>query len=152
MANSHSVPCLLPGGLSVDDRGQLTFVQGFNFANVRRFYVVENFSTSVVRAFHGHRREEKYVFALTGSAIVAAVELADVSHPDPNSKPFRFVLSARSPGILHIPAGFANGFRALEPKTRLLFFSSATLEDSVKDDYRFKYDQWGTDVWKSENR
>ncbi len=152
MASSRSEPCLIPGGLSVDDRGQLTFVQGFGFANIRRFYLVENFSTSLVRAFHGHQKEEKYVFPLTGSAIVAAVELTDVSRPDPNAKVFRYVLSARRPGILHIPAGYANGFRALEPETKLLFFSSATLEDSAKDDYRFKYDQWGTDVWKSENR
>jgi dTDP-4-dehydrorhamnose 3,5-epimerase len=64
----------------------------------------------------------------------------------------RYVLSDRQPRILHIPAGFANGFRPLEPGTKVLFFSTSVLEEAVKDDYRFPYDYWGEDVWKVESR
>jgi dTDP-4-dehydrorhamnose 3,5-epimerase-like enzyme len=145
-------PRLIPGALSIDDRGQLTFVNDLKFEGIRRFYIVENFSTEVVRAFHGHLKEEKFVFPLAGSAIVAAIGMEAQSCPDASAKMHRFVLSSRQPCILHIPAGFANGFRGLEPGTKLLFFSSATVEESSEDDYRFKYDRWGTDVWKSENR
>src|SRR5579862_3893271 len=143
MASSPEVPSLVKGGLAVDDRGQVSFVNGFSFANVQRFYTVENFCTEVVRAFHGHLKEEKFVLAVAGSAIVAAVLFGDPNSPKLDSKPHRFVLSDRQPQILHIPAGYANGFRPLESKTRLLFFSSATLEESAKDDYRFPYDHWG---------
>ena len=152
MGNSPEVPCLIPGGLAVDDRGQLTFANAFSFAHVARFYMVENFSTEVIRAFHGHLKEEKFVFVVSGSAIVAAVGFSDPRNPDRGAKVHRYVLSNRSPQILHIPAGFANGFRPLEPGTKILFFSSATLADSKDDDYRFAADFWGEEVWNVEHR
>ena len=152
MVNLPEEPNLIPGGMAVDDRGQLTFANAFSFERVRRFYMVENFSTEVIRAFHGHFREEKYVFVVSGSAIVAAVHLDDPQKPNPHVKPSRFVLSARQPRVLHIPAGYANGFRPLEPDTKIIFFSTAALEESAKDDYRFPHDYWGADLWNVEFR
>jgi dTDP-4-dehydrorhamnose 3,5-epimerase-like enzyme len=152
MANLPEAPTLIKGGLAVDDRGQVSFVNGFSFAKIQRFYMVENFSTEVVRAFHGHLKEEKFILVVGGAAIVAAVKLDDPSSPNRNAKPLRFVLSERQPQILHVPAGFANGFRPLEPKTRIVFFSTAALEDSAKDDYRFPHDYWGKEVWEVEFR
>jgi dTDP-4-dehydrorhamnose 3,5-epimerase-like enzyme len=152
MANLPKEPTLIPGSLAVDDRGQLTFVNTFSFERIRRFYLVENFSTEVVRAFHGHLQEEKYVFVASGSAIVAAVHLDDPQHPNRQTKPCRFVVSSRQPQVVYIPAGHANGFRPLELGTKILFFSTATLEESANDDYRFPHDYWGTEVWKVEHR
>jgi dTDP-4-dehydrorhamnose 3,5-epimerase-like enzyme len=152
MANSPEGPTILKGGLAVDDRGQVSFVNGFSLGNIQRFYMVENFSTQVVRAFHGHLKEEKFVFVVSGSAIVAAVKFDDPGKTNRDAKLHRFVLSDRQPQILHIPASHANGFRPLEPRTKILFFSTATLEDSAKDDYRFSYDHWGKDVWEVEFR
>lgn len=145
-------PKIIEGGLSVDDRGQLSFVNGFALARARRFYLVENFSTDTVRAFHGHLREEKFVFVVCGSALVAVAPLDDPHQPSREIQPCRFVLSDRQPRILHIPAGYANGFRALEPGTKILFFSTATLEESQGDDCRFPFDYWGADVWQVESR
>ena len=152
MDNSPKEPVLIQGGLAVDDRGQITFANEFSFEKIRRFYMVENFSTEVIRAFHGHMREDKYVFVVAGSAIVAAVRLDDPIRPSPAIKPYRFVLSERKPQLLHIPVGYANGFRALENGTRIIFFSSAALEDAAKDDHRFPHDYWGAEVWKTEFR
>jgi dTDP-4-dehydrorhamnose 3,5-epimerase-like enzyme len=152
MANSPEVPNIVKGGLATDDRGQLSFVNGFSFANIQRFYMVENFSTDVVRAFHGHLKEEKFVLVVSGAAIVAAVYFGAPDKPKLDSKPHRFVLSDRQPQILHVPSGYANGFRPLEPGTKIMFFSSATLEDSAKDDYRFPFDHWGKHVWDVESR
>ena len=145
-------PILIEGGLAVDDRGQLTFANGFGFENVKRFYMVENHSTDVIRAFHGHMKESKYAFVVSGSAIVAAVEMTDSKNPDKDKEVNRFVLSARKPGILFIPAGYANGFKALEKGTKVIFFSTSTLEESKGDDYRFPADYWGSKVWEVENR
>ena len=151
-AVSSPEPKLIPGSLAVDDRGQLTFANGFSFDHVRRFYIAENFSTTTVRAFHGHLKEEKFVLVVSGSAIVAAVRLDDPHRPNPEIEPTRFVLSSRQPHILHIPAGYANGFRPLETGTKIIFFSTASLEESAKDDYRFPYDYWGSDLWDVEFR
>lgn len=151
-ANWPSEPTVIPGGLAVDDRGQLTFANGFSFESVRRFYMVENFSTETVRAFHGHLKEAKFAFVVAGSAILAAVPIDDPIHPSSNIKPYRYVLSDRQPRILFIPPGYANGFRPLEPKTKIMFFSSSTLEDSAVDDFRFPHDYWGPEIWNVDFR
>ncbi|MFI5419725.1 MAG: sugar epimerase [Nitrososphaerales archaeon] len=152
MDNLLREPCIISGSLAVDDRGQVTFANGFTFEGIRRFYLVENFSTDLVRAYHGHLREEKVIFVVSGAAIFGAVHLDNVVKPNPKAKQHRFVLSARQPQLLHIPAGYANGFRPLEPCTRIIFFSTATLEETKNDDYRFPINYWGGDIWQVEPR
>ncbi|MBN2439760.1 MAG: NAD-dependent epimerase/dehydratase family protein [Spirochaetales bacterium] len=143
---------LYPGGVAVDDRGVLSFSNEFTFFGVKRFYQVENFSTSTIRAFHGHAKEGKYVYVAKGSAIVAAVYLDDFKKPSLKNEVNRYVLSDKKPQVLYIPPGHANGFRPLEEGTRIIFFSTSSLEDSKGDDYRFPPDYWGSWVWEIENR
>jgi nucleoside-diphosphate-sugar epimerase/dTDP-4-dehydrorhamnose 3,5-epimerase-like enzyme len=143
---------LIPGGIAVDDRGSLTFANDFNFYGVKRFYQVFNFSTSTVRAFHGHLKEAKYVYVAKGSAIVAAVKLDNIESPSKSQPVKRYVLSEKNPQILFIPPGYANGFKPLEQDTGILFFSTSSLEESKGDDYRFPIDYWGSGVWEVENR
>ncbi len=143
---------LIDGGLAVDDRGLLNFANEFNFYGVKRFYQVQNFSTSTIRAFHGHLNEAKYVYVAKGSAIVAAVELDTVKSPSKKLPVHRYVLSDKNPKVLFIPPKHANGFRPLEDDTRILFFSTSSLEESKDDDYRFPADYWGNEIWEVENR
>jgi len=145
-----SKPVLIEGGLAVDDRGEVRFVNGFHFDGVKRFYSVSNHQLGFVRAWHAHRREGKYVFVTRGSAIVGAVEIDDWEKPGRSSQVHRFVLSAVKPAILHIPPGYANGFKSLEPDTQLMFFSTATIEESRGDDVRYDARYW--DIWTVEER
>jgi len=145
-------PKLIEGGIAIDDRGQLIFVNDFNFDVVKRFYVVENFSTNIIRAFHGHLKEAKYALVVSGSAMVAIVQMDDCCKPNKKNKVNRFILSVRKPSILYIPSGYANGLKSLEENTKIIFFSTSTLEESKNDDYRFPYDYWGENVWRIENR
>lgn len=149
---SKKEPILIKGGFAVDDRGMLTFVNDFNFESVKRFYMVENFSPETIRAWHGHKNEAKYVLVVSGSAIVAAIEMDHHETPNKNNKVHRFVLSSRNPQIVFIPAGFANGFRPLEHDTKIMFFSTSSLEESKNDDYRFPHDYWGSEIWSVEHR
>jgi len=151
MDMSHE-PQLIDGGVAVDDRGQITFANGFDFVGIKRFYLLENFSLDTIRAWHGHLKEGKYVLVVNGSAIVAAVPMDNPVQPSRTAEIKRFVLSARQPKILFIPPGFANGFRSLEPTTKIMFLSTSTLEESKGDDYRFPADYWGNQVWTVENR
>ncbi|MHC4529754.1 MAG: WxcM-like domain-containing protein [Planctomycetota bacterium] len=68
---------ILNGGLAVDDRGQVAFVNEFNFEGVKRFYMVSNHKAGFIRAWHAHKREAKYVMAVCGAAIVGAVKIDD---------------------------------------------------------------------------
>jgi nucleoside-diphosphate-sugar epimerase/dTDP-4-dehydrorhamnose 3,5-epimerase-like enzyme len=144
--------CLIDGGLAVDDRGALIFANESNFFGVKRFYQVLNFSTSTIRAFHGHLKEAKYIYVAKGSAIVAAVKLDNIKSPSKNSEVKRFILSDKNPKVLFIPPKFANGFRPLEDDTRIIFFSTSSLEESKDDDYRYPFDYWGKEIWEVENR
>lgn len=148
MTNNELI--LLKGGRAVDDRGSVSFVNEFNFENVKRFYMVQNHKQGFVRAWHGHKNESKYVQVVNGSAVVGAVKIDDWDNPSKNLKVNRFVLSDISPSVLFIPAGYANGFMSLSPDTKIMFFSTSALNDSIEDDYRFEARYW--DIWNVEER
>lgn len=134
----------LNGGVATDDRGCVKFVNDFNFSGVKRFYQVENHKAGFIRAWHGHKKEGKYIYVARGSAIIGAVKLSS------NKDPERFVLSSNKPQILFIPEGYANGAMTLEKDTIIQYFSTSTLEESADDDYRFDAYKW--DIWNIEYR
>jgi dTDP-4-dehydrorhamnose 3,5-epimerase len=143
-------PTLITGALAIDDRGEVGFVNEFDFAGVKRFYSVTNHSQGFVRAWHGHRREAKYVTVVSGAALVGAVQVDDWTTPAKNLTVRKFVLSARKPSVLFIPAGYANGFMSLTLDAKLMFFSTSAMEDTKGDDIRFDALYW--DIWTVEQR
>jgi dTDP-4-dehydrorhamnose 3,5-epimerase-like enzyme len=143
-------PILFKGDLAVDDRGEVGFVNDFDFAGVRRFYTVKNHGVRFVRAWHAHRREGKYVTAVDGAAIVAAVKIDSWEKPSRDLRVDRFLLSAHKPSVLFIPPGYANGFMSLTADLKLLFFSTSTLQESADDDIRFDSRLW--DAWQVAER
>lgn len=143
-------PRLIAGGIAVDDRGAVRFVNDFDFAGVKRFYCVTNHRAGLVRAWHAHRRETKYVTALRGAAVVGAVKIDNWDRPARDATVHRFVLSDARPSALVIPAGFANGFMSLTDDALLAFFSTSTLQESLEDDVRYDARYW--DCWNVEER
>jgi len=133
------------GGLSVDDRGEVTFINDFNFESVKRFYMVSNHKAGFVRAWHAHKREAKYVTAVTGAAIVGAVKIDDWDKPSGDLPVWRYVISSNKPQVLYIPPGYANGFMSLTSDLKLIFFSTAKFDESADDDIRFDARYW--DIW-----
>jgi dTDP-4-dehydrorhamnose 3,5-epimerase len=134
---------LILGGISVDDRGSVRFVNDFNFGDVKRFYQVENHSKGFIRAWHGHKKEGKYVYVSSGTALIGVVNMD-------TEKVEKFVLSSKSPRVLYIPPNNFNGFKSLEENTVILFFSTSTLEESLGDDIRESHDKW--DIWNEDFR
>lgn len=145
-----SSPRLIAGGLSSDDRGRVAFINDFDPSACRRLYFVENFSAGLVRAWHAHKRERKWVLAVSGAALACCVEVDDWASPSPDLEVHRFTLDASNPSVLEIPAGYANGAMSLLPGTRLLYFSDAPLDASLEDDYRFPARHW--DPWQIAER
>ncbi len=133
---------LIQGGIHSDERGALAFVNSFGMEAVRRFYLIRHSDTRVIRAWQGHRTEEKWFFPVSGSFLVAAVCPDDWENPSKDLPVERFVLSASNPQVLHFPAGLANGFRALAPDSVLTVFSSLSLTESGLDDVRFPAHYW----------
>ena len=145
-----SDPILLKGGIAVDDRGSVSFVNDFNFAGVKRFYMIENHRQGFIRAWHGHRNEGKYFFMVKGNALVCGVEIDDWNSPSKNLKVHRFVLSEKLPSILFLPPGYANGAMSLTSDAKILVLSTSTLQESLGDDIRFDARYWNP--WNIEER
>jgi len=129
---------IFKGGRAIDDRGELKFIDNFDFskAGIKRFYHTENHCRGVIRAWHGHKIEEKYVYVVRGTALFGTVNMEDTTKQE------KFVLSARDPKILHIPSGYYNGFMSLEEDTIVLYYSTLLLPEAIKDDYRQPWDMW----------
>jgi len=134
---------LINGGNFVDDRGTLSFVNDFDFEGVKRFYQVENHERGFIRAWHGHKKEGKYVYVVKGTAWVGVVDMETKLEE-------KFVLSAKTPKILWIPQGKYNGFQTLEEDTTILFFSTVTMEEARGDDFRLPYEDFP--IFKKEYR
>ena len=137
-----TVPKLIEGNLSIDDRGEVGFINDFSFRKVKRLYWVCNHKTKFVRAWHGHKKEAKYVTVIQGSALIGAVKINNWDHPSKGSNVWKYIISASKPSIFHIPAGYANGFMSLTKDAKLIFFSTCSVEESKKDDFRFAPRYW----------
>lgn len=142
MTLEGQLPNLMEGQIRLDDRGSVSFVNDFDFHGVKRCYLVSNHRTGFVRAWHAHRKEAKYVTAVQGAAVVAAVKVDNWETPSVTAKVHRYVLSSANPGVLFIPAGHANGFMSLTEDAKLMFFSTSTLEESRDDDVRYDARHW----------
>lgn len=140
-------PTLIEGGNFADDRGLLSFVNDFTFEGVKRFYQVINRQPNFVRAWQGHYRGGRYIYAAAGSALVAAVKMPRPGQSSLAATPEKFFLTAAQPAVLWIPPGYANGWMNIGLDACLFFFSTSTLEENKNDDFRFPSDQ--LDIWKT---
>jgi dTDP-4-dehydrorhamnose 3,5-epimerase-like enzyme len=141
---------LIDADISIDDRGELIFCNNFDMKKIKRFYHISNFSTPFVRAWHGHKIEDKYIMITKGSALIAAVQVDDWKSPSKSLNIKTFLLNDKKPKLLFIPGGHAHGYKTLLPDTRLVIFSTATLKESLKDDYRYEAYYWNP--WKIKER
>ena len=141
---------LLKGGVSIDDRGEVSFVNDFAFEGVKRFYTLSNHSKGFVRAWHGHKNESKYFHVIKGAALICAIKIDNWEKPGKNLKIERFTLTEKNPSVLYVPNGYANGSMSLTNDCKIIVFSTSSLEESLNDDYRFDARLW--DPWHVEER
>ena len=133
---------LVEADIATDDRGELMVSNKFDMSRIKRFYQITNFKTPFVRAWHGHKYEDKYILVLKGVAMLAVVKIDNWKKPNKKLKIQTFVLNDKKPKLLFIPGGHAHGFKTLKSDTRLLVFSTSSLNQSKKDDYRFQSNFW----------
>lgn len=136
------LPKLILGGLHTDERGTVAFVNGFNFAGVKRFYTIRPRQKGQIRGWVGHRREQKWFTVVQGSVLIAVVKPDKWDNPSANLPVERFTLSAAEPAVLHVPPGHATASVSLSPEAILTVFSSSRLDEAAADDYRFPSGHW----------
>jgi len=135
-------PTLFSGRQHTDARGKISFINDCNLTRVKRFYIIEPADTEVVRAWQAHQHEEKWFYVMEGSFKILLVKPNDWKNPSPHLPFEEYILPASQTQILYAPGGYANGFQALESKSKIMVFSSFTAEESMKDDFRFDKSLW----------
>ncbi len=139
---SKSKISLIHGGNHTDARGKLIFFNDFDMKEVRRFYVIEHPDTDVVRAWQAHKKEQKWFYVIEGSFKIIIVRPPEWFDDSEKSIPEEFILESKKTTLLHVPGGYANGFRAIEPNSKLMVFSDYAIEDAGTDEYRFDKNLW----------
>ena len=136
------IATIIEGGTHTDDRGSLTYFNDFDLSSVKRVYILEHPDISTIRAWQGHQHENKWFHVVFGSFKLVLVQPDNWNSPSSNLSHEEFVLSARDNQILHVRSGYATGFKAIEPDSKMLVFSNFSVEESRNDDFRFDKDMW----------
>lgn len=135
------------GGSYTDERGSLRFVNDQLQVNYRRFYLITPSDTSVIRAWQGHKHEQKIFYAISGSFTIAVVNPSSFEKPGNDETPEFFELTQDNNGFLRVPGGCYTGIKSKSSNATLLVLSEFDLEESKADDYRqpaFKWVDWNS--------
>ena len=124
-------PAFISGGSHSDERGVISFINDFEFDGVKRFYSIEHSDIQAIRAWQAHKQEKKWFYAVAGSFVIAWVKIDDWENPDYRLKADYELVASKNSRILHLPGGYANGSRALEPHSKLIVFSNFTIKESL---------------------
>jgi len=136
------LPNVIEGGNYKDARGQLEFFNSFDMSPIKRIYFTTHFNTNVVRAWQGHIIESRWFLCVKGSFTVKLVAIDDWENPSDDLKVHQYKLSSKKQEILHIPSGFANGFKALEDDSKLMIMSNYGFNEIENDQVRFDQNKW----------
>lgn len=132
-------PQLIKGNNRGDNRGNLTFNNNFSAIPVKRVYTIANSSLDFVRAWQGHRVEQRWFSAITGSFRISLVKIDNWESPSKDLLTEDFILTSENFDILHIPGGFVTAIQALEDHAKLLIFANYDLNE-IQDEFRFPSD------------
>lgn len=140
-------PKIIERELFVDDRGMVYGAfDNMDEAGIKRTYVIENHAVGTIRAWHYHYGGDTYLHVISGAAKLAAVSAKD------KSKCVTVTLSEKNPSLFYVPRGWANGSMSLVPNTKILVYSTLTLEECKMDDERWSCDSVLPGIWGVKNR
>lgn len=130
------LPQIIQGDIHADSRGALYYNNYFNVSAVKRIYFIENRDSNFVRAWQGHKIEQRWFTAASGSFEIKLIKVDNWEAPSVNLEQLVFTISSEKLNVLHIPAGYASSIRALTMDAKLLVMADYLLGE-IKDEYRY---------------
>lgn len=130
-----------------DQRGSIRFVNLFDLKNVRRFYIINNLDTSVLRGWSAHKVESRWFYVIRGSFMIDIVKIDDWEVPSQNLQVTKTVLSYEENKVLHLTSGYGTMIQAINPNSELLVFSDFGIENANDDNYKYPVDYFTN--WQS---
>ena len=133
---------LIQGETYIDDRGKLDYFNDFNMSAIKRMYFTTHFNLDVVRAWQGHTVESRWFICVSGSFNVKLIKIDNWEAPSNLLPVENYVLNSEIKLVLYIPNGYVNGFRALEPNSKLMIMSNYSFNEIKNDQIRFDKNKW----------
>jgi hypothetical protein len=132
-------PILYKGSCFIDARGALLNNNVVNLERVKRCYIIENNIDNLVRAWQGHKIEQRWFIAVTGNFKILLIKIDNWNTPNKISKKIEFDLSGNTMDVLHIPPGYVTSIESLSQGSKLLVMSDYNFKE-IEDEYRFEID------------
>lgn len=133
------IPKIITGDSHSDQRGTLFYNNDFDALPIRRMYVIENENTDFVRAWKGHKIEQRWFLVSNGSFRIQLIAIDNWDKPTSNLEIITFVLDSKKLDVLHVPSGYVSSIQSLEQGSKLLVMSDYLLE-TIQDEYRYEKD------------
>ncbi len=125
----------IQGDVSKDQRGQIRFVNDFDMSEVKRFYIIKNKDTELIRGWRAHRVEQRWFYVLCGTFLVNLIKIDDWEKPDPHLAIQTEILRAEEMKVLHVPPGYGTTFKALNADSELLVYADYPITHAPFDNY-----------------
>ncbi|MDO9510002.1 MAG: WxcM-like domain-containing protein [Candidatus Magasanikbacteria bacterium] len=133
------IPKIITGNSHTDARGTLFYNNDFDASGVKRMYVIENATTEIIRAWQGHKIEQRWFSAINGSFKIRLIKIDNWESPAKNLEILTFTINADTLEVLHVPQGYVSSIQAMEVGSKLLVMADYLLGE-IKDEYRFDVD------------
>lgn len=138
----NEVPSLINGGNFKDDRGLLKFFNDFSMSEIKRMYSIEHFNTETIRAWQGHKVEQKWFYVVQGGFKFLLIKPDNWASPAKDLDFIEYTLLAENNQVLHVPGGYINGFKAVNENSKLMVFSDLSIEVASTDNLKFDKEYW----------
>ena len=132
-------PEIIKGGLYSDTRGKLFFNNNFDISVIKRIYFIENNDIYFVRAWQGHKIEQRWFSAIQGSFELKFIKIDDWKNPSKWLIQEVFIISSDTFDVIHLPSGFISSIQSLQDNSKLMVMADYLLGE-IKDEYRFDLD------------
>lgn len=133
------LPKLILGDSHTDLRGSLFYNNSFDASVVKRIYVIENLTKDIVRGWQGHKIEQRWFSAITGSFIVKLVAIDNWESPSIDLEIFTFEVCSEKLDVLHIPPGYVSSIQSKGNGSKLLVMADFYLNE-INDEFRLPID------------
>lgn len=135
LKKTKSIPLLIEGGKSNDDRGILFYNNDFDLSLIRRIYVIENKNTNYFRGWKGHKIENRWFTCVKGKI---RVYLASIENLENRIKKYQyFELNEDEMDVLYVPAGHATLIKQITANSRIMAFSDWLIGESNDENLRW---------------
>ena len=75
------MPTLISGNCHQDHRGQLFYNNDFDTTCIKKIYIIQNHSDDFVRAWQGHKVEQRWFSAIQGSFKIQLIAIDNWDKP-----------------------------------------------------------------------